>query len=327
MTSALTSAAGPQSGDQIIVEDLVKRFGGFVAVDHVSFRVGRGEIMGFLGPNGAGKSTIIRILCGLLRPSGGRVLVAGIDVANDPERVRERIGYMSQKFSLYRDLTVEENLKFFGGIYGVPRSDLAERMRFAIDMAGLGGREKALVATLAGGWQQRLALGCAVLHRPPILFLDEPTSGVEPTSRRRFWDLIHTLAADGVTVLVSTHYMDEAEYCHRAALINQGRLIAVGSPEELKRSALGGELLLLESASLGPVLAALQQAPGVLDCSVFGNALHVLVDDAAQALQALPAFLEQRGLQPVRLQRIRPSLEDAFVQLIAVDMAKRRAAA
>jgi ABC-2 type transport system ATP-binding protein len=327
MTSALTSAAGPQSGAQIIVEDLVKRFGGFVAVDRVSFRVGRGEIMGFLGPNGAGKSTIIRILCGLLRPSGGRVLVAGIDVANDPERVRERIGYMSQKFSLYRDLSVEANLKFFGGIYGVPRSDLAERMRFAIDMAGLGGREKALVATLAGGWQQRLALGCAVLHRPPILFLDEPTSGVEPTSRRRFWDLIHTLAADGVTVLVSTHYMDEAEYCHRAALINQGRLIAVGSPEELKRSALGGELLLLESASLGPVLAALQQAPGVLDCSVFGNALHVMVGDAAQALQALPAFLEQRGLRPVRLQRIRPSLEDVFVQLIALDMAKRRAAA
>jgi len=193
---------------QIVVEGLVKRFGSFVAVDDVSFRIGRGEIVGFLGPNGAGKSTIIRILCGLLRPSAGRVLVGGIDVVSDPERVREHIGYMSQKFSLYRDLTVEENLRFFGGIYSVPRQQLAERMRFAIDMAGLGGREKALVATLAGGWQQRLALGCAVLHRPPILFLDEPTSGVEPTSRRRFWDLIHTLAADGVTVLVSTHYMD-----------------------------------------------------------------------------------------------------------------------
>ena len=231
---------------QIVVEGLVKRFGSFVAVDDVSFRIGRGEIVGFLGPNGAGKSTIIRILCGLLRPSAGRVLVGGIDVVSDPERVREHIGYMSQKFSLYRDLTVEENLRFFGGIYSVPRQQLAERMRFAIDMAGLGGREKALVATLAGGWQQRLALGCAVLHRPPILFLDEPTSGVEPTSRRRFWDLIHTLAADGVTVLVSTHYMDEAEYCHRAALINQGRIIAIGSPDELKRTALGGELLLLE---------------------------------------------------------------------------------
>ena len=257
----------------------------------VSFRIGRGEIVGFLGPNGAGKSTIIRILCGLLRPSAGRVLVGGIDVVSDPERVREHIGYMSQKFSLYRDLTVEENLRFFGGIYRVPRQQLAERMRFAIDMAGLGGREKALVATLAGGWQQRLALGCAVLHRPPILFLDEPTSGVEPTSRRRFWDLIHTLAADGVTVLVSTHYMDEAEYCHRAALINQGRIIAIGSPDELKRTALGGELLLVECELLGPTLAALQQAPGVVDASVFGNAIHVLVRDAARSLTELPAYL------------------------------------
>jgi len=312
---------------QIVAEDLVKRFGSFVAVDHVNFRIGRGEIMGFLGPNGAGKSTIIRMLCGLLRPNGGRALVAGIDVASDPEQVREHIGYMSQKFSLYRDLTVEENLKFFGGIYRVPRHELAERMRFAIDMAGLRGREKALVATLAGGWQQRLALGCAVLHRPPILFLDEPTSGVEPTSRRRFWDLIHALAADGVTVLVSTHYMDEAEYCHRVALINQGRIIATGSPQELKQTALGGELLLLECASLGPMLVAVPQAPGVVDCSVFGSALHVLVRNAARSLSELPAYLEQNGLRAIRIGRIEPSLEDVFVQLIAADMAKRRVAA
>ena len=247
--------------------------------------------------------------------------------ASDPERVREHIGYMSQKFSLYRDLTVEENLRFFGGIYRVPRDELAERMRFAIDMAGLGGREKALVATLAGGWQQRLALGCAVLHRPPILFLDEPTSGVEPTSRRRFWDLIHTLAADGVTVLVSTHNMDEAEYCHRAALINQGRIIALGSPDELKHTALGGELLLLECDGLGPMLAALQQAPGVVDASVFGNAIHVLVRDAGHSLVELPAYLEQKSLRPSRLERIHPSLEDVFVRLIATDTAKRRRAA
>jgi len=319
---------GSQSAEsQIIAEDLVKRFGSFVAVDHVSFRVGRGEILGFLGPNGAGKSTIIRILCGLLRPSGGRVLVAGIDVARDPERVRERIGYMSQKFSLYRDLNVEENLKFFGGIYRVPRSELAARIRFAVDMAGLGGREHALVANLAGGWQQRLALGCAVLHRPPILFLDEPTSGVEPASRRRFWDLIHALAADGVSVLVSTHYMDEAEYCHRAALINQGRLIAIGSPEQLRSTALGGDLLLLECEALGPTLAALQRAPGVLDCSVFGNSLHVLVGDAERSLRELPDYLAQRQLPPTRLTRIHPSLEDVFVQLIAADSAKRRQAA
>jgi drug efflux transport system ATP-binding protein len=209
----------------------------------------------------------------------------------------------------------------------VPRSELAERMRFAIDMAGLGGREKALVGTLAGGWQQRLALGCAVLHRPPILFLDEPTSGVEPTSRRRFWELIHTLAADGVTVLVSTHYMDEAEYCHRAALINQGRIIAIGSPDELKRTALGGELLLLKCDALGPTLAALRQAPGVIDASVFGNALHVLVGDAEHSLSALPAYLEQKSLRPSRVERIHPSLEDVFVQLIAVDRAKLRQAA
>jgi ABC-2 type transport system ATP-binding protein len=312
---------------QIVVEDLVKRFGRFTAVDHVSFRVGRGEIMGFLGPNGAGKSTIIRILCGLLSASAGRAFVAGIDVSRDPEGVRQRIGYMSQKFSLYRDLTVEENLRFFGGIYRVPADKLAERMRFAIDMAGLAGRERALVGTLAGGWQQRLALGCAVLHRPPILFLDEPTSGVEPTSRRRFWDLIHTLAADGVTVLVSTHYMDEAEYCHRAALINQGRLIAIGTPDELKRTALGGELLLLECERLGPTLAALQQVPGVLDCSVFGNALHVLVGNAERSIGELPAYLEEKNLRPTRLERIHPSLEDVFVQLIAVDSARRRQAA
>jgi ABC-2 type transport system ATP-binding protein len=316
-----------QDNAQIIAENLVKRFGSFVAVDRVSFHVSRGEVLGFLGPNGAGKSTIIRILCGLLRPSSGRALVTGIDVARDPEGVREHIGYMSQKFSLYRDLSVEENLRFFGGIYRVAKHELAERMRFAIDMAGLGGREKALVSMLAAGWQQRLALGCAVLHRPPILFLDEPTSGVEPTSRRRFWDLIHSLAADGVSVLVSTHHMDEAEYCHRAALINQGRLIAIGSPDELKRTALGGELLLLECQALGPTLSALEHAPGVIDCSVFGNVLHVLVGDAETALRTLPAYLVQRNLPPPHLDRIHPSLEDVFVRLIAADMAERRRAA
>jgi ABC-2 type transport system ATP-binding protein len=311
---------------QVVVENLVKRFGNFVAVNQVSFQIERGEIMGFLGPNGAGKSTVIRILCGLLRASAGRALVAGIDVARNPEGVREHIGYMSQKFSLYRDLTVEENLRFFGGIYRVPASELPERMQFAIDMAGLAGRERALVATLAGGWQQRLALGCAIMHRPPILFLDEPTSGVEPASRRRFWDLIHALAADGVTVLVSTHYMDEAEYCHRAALINQGRLIAIGSPAELKRSALGGKLLLIECDALGAALAALQTAPGVKDCSAFGNALHALVIDAEQSQRELPGFLAARGIRVGRIAPVPPSLEDVFVQLIAADMANRRIA-
>jgi len=315
------------SDPQIAAEDLVKRFGDFVAVDHVSFGVARGEIMGFLGPNGAGKSTIIRILCGLLRPSSGRARVAGIDVARDPEGVREHIGYMSQKFSLYRDLTVEENLRFFGGIYRVPHALLQKRIQFAIDMAGLGDRANALVSTLAGGWQQRLALGCAILHQPPILFLDEPTSGVEPTSRRRFWDLIHTLAAEGVTVLVSTHYMDEAEYCDRAALINQGRIIAIDSPGALKNTPLGGEFLLLECEALGPTLAALQKGPGVIDASVFGNAIHVLVRDAGQSLASLPPYLVGKGLPPRRIERIHPSLEDVFVHLVAADLAKRRQAA
>ncbi len=319
--------AGTTANAQIVVEDLVKRFGSFVAVDGVSFSVGQGEILGFLGPNGAGKSTIIRILCGLLRPTAGRAFVANIDIGRNPEAVRQRIGYMSQRFSLYRDLTVAENLRFFGGIYRVPAAELAQRMRFAIEMAGLSGREDALVATLAGGWQQRLALGCAVLHRPPILFLDEPTSGVEPTSRRRFWDLIHSLASDGVTVLVSTHYMDEAEYCHRAALINQGRLVALDSPEALKRTALGGELLLVECEALGPTLAALRQLSGVRDCSVFGNALHVLVDDADRAARELPAYLAAHGIPGAQAARIHPSLEDVFVHLIAADQAKRSLAA
>ncbi len=320
-------SAHDADGDPIVVENLVKRFGRFVAVDHVSFRIGRGEIVGFLGPNGAGKSTVIRVLCGLLRANEGRVIVAGIDVARDPEGVRQRIGYMSQKFSLYRDLTVEENLRFFGGIYRVPRGELDQRMRFAIEMAGLSGREHALVGNLAGGWQQRLALGCAVLHRPPILFLDEPTSGVEPASRRRFWDLIHALAGDGVTSLVSTHYMDEAEYCHRAALINHGRLIAMDSPAALKRTTLGGELLLVQCEALGATLAALQGAPDVKDCSVFGNALHVLVASAEKSLEELPGYLAAKGLRPARMERIAPSLEDVFVQLITADAARRREAA
>ncbi|MGA7808066.1 ATP-binding cassette domain-containing protein, partial [Bradyrhizobium sp.] len=273
-----------------------------------------------------GKSTVIRILCGLLRASAGRAMVAGIDVTRDPEGVRQRIGYMSQKFSLYRDLTVEENLRFFGGIYRVPRDALAERMRFAIEMAALAGREHALVGTLAGGWQQRLALGCAVLHRPPILFLDEPTSGVEPASRRRFWELIHSLADDGVTSLVSTHYMDEAEYCNRAALINHGRLIAMGSPATLKQTALGGELLLVETEALGVTLAALHEAPDVRDCSVFGSSLHLLVADAENSLKQLPAWLAAKGLPPARMSRIAPSLEDVFVQLITADAASREAA-
>jgi len=307
---------------QIIVDGLVKRFGTFVAVDTVSFSVGRGEIMGFIGPNGAGKSTLIRVLCGLLRPSAGRALVAGIDVARDPEAVRQRIGYMSQKFSLYNDLSVVENLRFFGGIYGVRRADIAARLRFAVDMAGLAGRENALVATLAGGWKQRLALGAAILHRPAIVFLDEPTSGVDPSSRRRFWDLIHALSEEGVSVLVSTHYMDEAEYCHRIALINRGRLIALGTPQELRQSSLGGELLALEGDRIGDAVAQLETAPGVQDVAMFGSALHALVDDAAARSPELLARLGAAGFVGARVRRIEPSLEDSFVHLVGTSSAQ-----
>ncbi len=307
----------PNEAAAIVAENVVKRFGRFTAVDHVSFAIAAGEVMGFLGPNGAGKSTTIRMLCGLLRPSEGRMLVAGIDVARDPEGVRQHIGYMSQKFSLYNDMTVAENLRFFGGIYRVPHAIIGERIAFAVTMAGLSGRESALVSTLASGWKQRLALGCAILHRPPILFLDEPTSGIDPQSRRRFWDLIHTLASDGVTVLVSTHYMDEAEYCHRVALINQGKLVALGSPAELKRRRLDGEMVVIECARLGAAIALLREAPGVRDVAVFGNSLHVRVADAARALEELPAYLAAHDVAADSIVRGEPTLEDIFVHLVA----------
>lgn len=221
----------------VVIEGLVKRFGDFTAVDHVTLEVGRGEIFGFLGPNGAGKSTAIRILCGLLAPTEGRAVVNGFDVARDPESVKSRIGYMSQKFSLYDDLTVEENIEFFSGVYGVAREARDARKQVALSMAGLEERRSAMTRLLPGGWKQRLALGCAILHEPPILFLDEPTSGVDPIARRMFWDLIYKLSEQGHTVFVSTHYMDEAEYCHRLALMYRGKVVALGSPVELKQAA------------------------------------------------------------------------------------------
>ena len=312
--------------DQVIVEDLTKRFGSFTAVDRVSFRIAESEIMGFIGPNGAGKSTLIRVLCGLLDPSAGRALVNGIDVAKDPEEVRQHIGYMSQKFSLYNDLSVMENLRFFAGVYQVPPDKLAERLDFALDMAGLSGREDALVSTLAGGWKQRLALSCAILHRPRILFLDEPTSGVDPASRRRFWDLIHTLSGEGVTVLVSTHYMDEAEYCNRIALINRGALVAVGTPTELKHRTLGGQMVRVEAERLGPLLRGLGEAPGVRDVAVFGNALHVFIQDGGHAEDDVRAFLDDRKLAYNRIEAIEPTLEDVFVHLVTASNGGRRAA-
>ena len=300
----------------ILAEGLTKRFGAFTAVDRLDLSIDKGKVVGFIGPNGAGKSTTIRMLCGLLRPTAGRASVAGFDVGRQPEAVRAHIGYMSQKFSLYGDLTCRENLRFFAGIYRVPHQKLEDRIRFAIDMAGLKDRENALVRTLAGGWKQRLALGCAILHRPPVLFLDEPTSGVEPEARRRFWDLIHTLAGSGVTILVSTHYMDEAEYCNRIALIDAGRLVALGSPSELRRQNLGGELFEIACAPLGAALAALRLASGVIEVAIFGDKLHTLVrDDATRA--RLQPFLKEKGMAAEPPRRIVPSLEDVFVQLVS----------
>jgi ABC-2 type transport system ATP-binding protein len=298
-----------------VVENLVKRFGDFVAVDRLSLTVRKGEVFGFLGPNGAGKSTTIRMLCGLLKPTSGHAMVAGFDVARQPEAVRQNIGYMSQKFSLYNDLKVIENLRLFAGLYSVPSKDLQARIEWALSMANLKGQENLITATLPGGWKQRLALGCAVLHRPPIIFLDEPTSGVDPISRRQFWDLIHQMAEQGVTVFVTTHYMEEAEYCNRLALIFRGKMVALGSPSELKRDSMKGELLLVECEPLGKAVEALQSAPGVSDAAVFGNALHLVVPDADAAGPQIKSYLADHGIAVARMEKIRPSLEDVFVSL------------
>jgi ABC-2 type transport system ATP-binding protein len=308
---------------QVIVEQLTKRFGNFTALDGLSFGIGHGEIMGFLGPNGAGKSTLIRILCGLLRMTSGRAIAAGIDVAKHPEAIRKKIGYMSQRFSLYDDLTVSENLRFYGGIYGVSNHLLKQRIAFAVDMAGLSGRENALVSTLAGGMKQRLALGAAILHQPSILFLDEPTSGVDPASRRRFWDLIQNLSASGVSVLVSTHYMDEAEYCHRVSLINQGRLLALGTPHQIKHQSLQGDMLAVECSDYQHALRALPAVEGVHDVAIFGSVLHVLVDDASQRISPLQTYLEQKGLGPATVQSIAPTMEDSFVRIVGQNLRDR----
>jgi ABC-2 type transport system ATP-binding protein len=303
------------SQSSVIIRDLVKRFGDFVAVDHISLETRKGEIFGFLGPNGAGKSTTIRMLCGLLTPTSGTAIVAGFDVAKEPERVRQNIGYMSQKFSLYNDLKVIENLRLFAGLYSVPANLVMERIQWALETANLKGQESLITGTLPGGWKQRLALGCAVLHRPPVIFLDEPTSGVDPISRRQFWELIHQMARDGVTVFVTTHYMEEAEYCNRLALIYRGKMVALGTPTELKQKSMKGELLLVEAQPLGNAVEVLQSAPGVLDAAVFGNALHLVVPQAESAIPAIRSYLQSNGIAVGKVEKIRPTLEDVFVSL------------
>ncbi len=306
-------------------EGLTRVFGDFVAVDHIDLRVASGTVFGFLGPNGAGKSTTIKMLCGILRPSGGRAVVGGFDVARETERVKSRIGYMSQRFSLYEDLTVRENLRFFADVYDVRGPRREERVAWALEMAGLHGRGDMRTGELAGGWRQRLALGCAVLHEPPILFLDEPTSGVDPASRRSFWELIGELAARGITVFVTTHFMDEAEHCDELALIHGGTVIASGSPSELKRRHVSGALLEIECDDLMAAYETLRHAPGVAAVALFGNALHVTAEDEAAARAGIAERLAARGIGVRRVERITPSLEDAFVAIIEASTGTRHA--
>ena len=298
------------------IHDLVKCFGDFVAVDHINMEVRRGEIFGFLGPNGAGKSTTIRVLCGLLAPTSGGATVGGLDVATQSELIKQRIGYMSQRFSLYDDLTVEENIDFFSGIYGVPRSRRNERKDYVLKMAGIEERRSSLTRLLSGGWKQRLALGCAILHEPPILFLDEPTSGVDPIARRTFWDLIYELSRAGHTIFVSTHYMDEAEYCHRLALMYRGKVTALGTPAELKQSLGSHHLLLLQVSDIVSSMKLLESVPGASDVAVFGGGLHVTVENDQSAIPQIRQVLEGAGIQVPILEPIEPSLEDVFVAMI-----------
>jgi ABC-2 type transport system ATP-binding protein len=299
----------------VAVRELTRRFGSFTAVDRVSFEVATGEIFGFLGPNGAGKTTTLKMLTGLLPPTSGQATVAGLEVLRDAVALRSRIGYMSQKFSLYGDLTVGENLDLFAGLYGVRGERLAVRRAWALRMAGLEGHEDRLTAELPLGWKQRLALGCAVLHEPPLLFLDEPTSGVDPMARRAFWDLIYELAAAGTTVLVSTHYMEEAEYCHRLLLMHRGRIIAQGRPAALR--ALMTEPIYAFRTDRAPrAVEALQHTEGVREAAMFGRDLHVVLDPDHADPDRIQAVLAAAGHAVQGIERIEPSLEDVFVALV-----------
>ena len=308
-----------QSTETVIeVQHLEKHFGTFKAVAGLSFAVRRGEIFGFLGPNGAGKSTTIRMLCGLLAPSAGTGRVAGHDIVRETEKIKTRIGYMSQKFSLYDELTVEENIDFYSGIYRLPKARKAERKEWVLTMAGLRDRRRARTAVLSGGWKQRLALGCAVLHEPPILFLDEPTSGVDPNSRRQFWDLIYTLSAQGVTVLVTTHYMEESEYCDRLGVIYRGELIALGPPRELKTRHLQEAVLEVECERPNDAMEIVERLPEVKEAALFGHGLHAVArgTEPGPAAAAIRAALAAAGFRVARVERITPTLEDVFVSLI-----------
>ena len=304
----------PRTESAVEIRDLTRRFGDFTAVDRISLTVPKGEIFGFLGPNGAGKSTTIKMLCGLLLPTAGEGRVAGWDIVTGSERIKQSIGYLSQRFSLYDDLTVEENIRFFSGLYGVRRELRDERREWALSLAGLQERRRDITRTLPVGFKQRLALGCAVLHEPPILFLDEPTSGVDPLSRRSFWEVIGRMALEGVTVFVTTHYLDEADYCDRLAFIYGGRIIAQGSPEELRSINMQGEVLEIDATPLLDAVEALERE-GV-EAAVFGSRIHAVVPSASEAVPVLRSALERSGIQVGAIERIPPSLEDVFVTVM-----------
>ena len=308
----------------IEVENLTKCFGKFCAVDHINFAVRQGEIFGFLGANGAGKSTTIRMLCGLLQSTQGTARVGGFDINTQAERIKENIGYMSQKFSLYEDLTVDENINFFGKVYGLSNGELQNRKQWVLEMANLKGREKSITGTLSGGWKQRLALGCAVLHRPRIVFLDEPTSGVDPLMRRKFWELINDLSSEGITVLVTTHYLEEAEYCNDIILINAGKIIAGGSPKELKEEHIKSPILEVQCSNVIDALALLEQQPWAVETSVFGTQIHISVSNETIARREIRRILKPKGIDVVNIARITPSLEDVFIFLL--DQEAKRAA-
>ena len=295
------------------VINLTKKFGDFTAVDEVTFNIQRGEIFGFLGPNGAGKTTTIRMLLGLLRPTSGQATVLGYDIVRQPEEIRRHIGYMSQRFSLYQDLTVSENLDFYGRTYGVRGERLRERKQFAIEMAGLQGRERELTRNLAGGWKQRLALGAAILHEPKMLFLDEPTAGVDPISRRAFWDLLYHLAEDGTTILVTTHYMDEAEHCQDLALIHNGRIITQGAPEEIKINKMQGQVLEIDCTQPDVAIGLLREMDVFEEVALYGALIHVVAEGIADYKPRIRQSLADAGVQVRAMDIIAPSLEDVFI--------------
>jgi ABC-2 type transport system ATP-binding protein len=299
----------------IEAKDLTKTFGKFIAVDHVSFTVPKGRIFGFLGPNGAGKTTTIRMLLGLLRPSGGSAHVLGYDIATQSEELRQHIGYMSQKFSLYNDLTVEENLDFYGGTYGITGAQLKARKEFIYKMAGMEGQQRRLTKTLAGGWKQQLALGAAIIHEPEMLFLDEPTAGVDPISRRVFWDLIYELAEKGTTILVTTHYMDEAEHCQDLAFIQRGQLVAIGSPDAIKLEHMRGQVVEINCEPADVAITALRQSGLFEEVALYGSLIHATTTDPDKHIPLIWETLQAQGAKVVSVDRIAPSLEDVFITI------------